>query len=167
MKVGRKGCEQFHERIKNDIDHQRNPPAKAVAEQTEDERAHGAHRQRDGNRVTEIGDARAEIVRHRHDHKRQQKKIERVQRPPEKTGEKRVALITVEEFKKPDRFHSVFQLFAWLLYRKLESQEAAIARESDSSVTRDRRHSPRQRLYNFASSLAPALLASTMSSNGR
>ena len=75
-------------------------------------------------------------MRHRHDHKRQQKKIERVQRPPEKTGDKRVALITVEKFKKPDRFHSVFQLFAWLLYRKLESQEAAIARESDSSVTR-------------------------------
>jgi hypothetical protein len=76
-------------------------------------------------------------------------------------------LITVEEFKKPDRFHSVFQLFAWLLYRKLESQEAAIVRESDTSVTRDRRCSPRQRLYNFASSLAPALLASTMSWNGR
>jgi hypothetical protein len=54
-------------------------------------------------------------VGHRHNHKRQEKKIERVQRPPEKTGHKRVALITVEEFKKPDRFHSVFQLFAWLL----------------------------------------------------
>jgi hypothetical protein len=48
-------------------------------------------------------------------------------------------LITVEEFKKPDRLHSVFQLFAWLLYHKLESQEAAIVRESDSSVTRDHR----------------------------
>jgi hypothetical protein len=76
-------------------------------------------------------------------------------------------LITVEEFKKPDRFHSVFQLFAWLVHRKHESQEAAIVRESDSSVTRDRRHSLRPRLYNFTSSLAPALLASTMSSNGR
>jgi hypothetical protein len=75
-------------------------------------------------------------------------------------------LITVEEFKKPDRFHRVFQLFAWLLYRKLESQEAANAHESDNSV-RGRRRSQRQRLYNFASSLAPALLASTMSSNGR
>jgi hypothetical protein len=76
-------------------------------------------------------------------------------------------LIAVEELEKPDRFHSVFQLFPWLLYRKLESQEAAIVRESDSSVTRDSRHSPRQRLYKFASSLAPALLASTMSWNGR
>jgi hypothetical protein len=35
----------------------------------------------------------------------------------------------VEKFKEPERFHSVFQLFAWLLYRKLESQEAAIVRE--------------------------------------
>jgi hypothetical protein len=48
-------------------------------------------------------------------------------------------LITVEEFKKPDRFHSLFQLFACLLYRKLQSQEAPGVRESDSSVTRDRR----------------------------
>ena len=102
---------------------------KAVAEQTEDERAHGAHRQRDRNRVTEIGYALAEIVRHRHDHKRQQKKIERVQRPTQKTGEKRVALITVEELKEPDRLHNVFQIFAWLLYRKLERQEAAITKE--------------------------------------
>ena len=31
----------------------------------------------------------------------------------------------------------------------------------------DRRPSPRRRLYNFASSLAPDLLASSMSSNGR
>jgi hypothetical protein len=51
-------------------------------------------------------------VRHRHDHKRQQKKIERVQGPAEKTSQKRVALITVKKFKKPDRFHCVFQLFA-------------------------------------------------------
>ena len=29
----------------------------------------------------------------------------------------------------------MFQLFAWLLYRKLESQEAAIAREGNSGVT--------------------------------
>src|SRR5262249_2229029 len=127
--IGRKRCEQFHERIKNDVDHQWNSPPKAVAQQAEDERAHGAHRQRDSNRVTEISDARAEILCHRHNHKRQEKKIERVQRPPQKTGEKRVALIAVEKFKEPDRFHSVFQLFAWLLYRKLEPQEAAIVRE--------------------------------------
>jgi hypothetical protein len=38
-------------------------------------------------------------------------------------------LITVEKLKKPDRLHSVFQLFAWLLYRKLETQEAEIANE--------------------------------------
>ena len=44
-------------------------------------------------------------------------------------------MIALEQFEKPDRFHNVFQLFAWLLYRKLESQEAAIARESNSDVT--------------------------------
>jgi len=97
----------------------------------------------------------------------QQEEIQRIQRPTQETGEKRFALITVEKLKKPDRLHNVFQIFAWLLYRKLESQEAAIARESDSGVTRGYRHSPQQRLYNFASSLAPALLASSMSSNGR
>jgi mannose/fructose-specific phosphotransferase system component IIA len=59
----------------------------------------------------------------------------------------------------------VFQLFAWLLYRKLETQEAAVAFE-ETAVLADiagGSNTP----YNFASSLALALLASTMSSKGR
>jgi hypothetical protein len=106
-------------------------------------------------------------MRHRHDHKRQQKKIECVQRPSEKTGNKRIALITVEKFIKPDRLHSVFQLFAWLFYRKLESQEAAIARESGKALPEIAGVRRGRHLYNFASSRAAALLASSMSSNGR
>jgi len=49
-------------------------------------------------------------VRHRHDHEREQKKIERVQRPPEKTGDERVALIAVEQFEETDRFHDAIHL---------------------------------------------------------
>ena len=49
-------------------------------------------------------------MRHRHDHERKQKKIKRDQRPAEETGEERVALIVVEQFEEPDRFHGVIQL---------------------------------------------------------
>jgi hypothetical protein len=76
-------------------------------------------------------------------------------------------LITVEKFKKPDRFHCVFQLFAWLLCRKLETQKVAIGYERGSCVIRDPKHWPWLDVYNFGSSLAPALVASNMSSNGR
>ena len=94
--VRRKGRKQFNERIKDNVDHERDAPPESIAKESKDERANRAHRQRQRDRVTEIGDARAEIVRHRHDNERQQKKIERVQRPAEKTSDERVALIAVE-----------------------------------------------------------------------
>jgi hypothetical protein len=106
-------------------------------------------------------------VRDRHKHERQQKKIECVEGPAEKTGEERLTLSAVEQFEEPNRFHSVFQLFAWLLYRKLESQEATIDREVTAVLLEMAEHSPQQRLYNFALSVAPAWLASTKSSKGR
>ena len=68
--VGRKRREQFHERIKNDVDHERDAPPKPIAEQTKDERPHRSHRQRQRDCIAQIGDALAEIVRHRHDHER-------------------------------------------------------------------------------------------------
>ena len=40
--VRRKGRQQFHHRIENDVDHQRNAPAEAVAEHAENERAERA-----------------------------------------------------------------------------------------------------------------------------
>jgi hypothetical protein len=46
-------------------------------------------------------------VRHRRNHESEQEKIERVQRPPEKARDKRVALIVIEGFKEPDRFHAL------------------------------------------------------------
>src|SRR5947207_750762 len=52
--IGRKRRQQFHDGIKNDIDHQREPASKAVAEQTEDECSCWAHRERDRNRVSKI-----------------------------------------------------------------------------------------------------------------
>jgi hypothetical protein len=47
---------------------------------------------------------------HRHEHEREQEKIERVQCPPEEASEERIALIAIKRFEKPDRFHSVIQL---------------------------------------------------------
>ena len=45
-------------------------------------------------------------MRHRRDHKREEKKIEGVQRPSQKASDKRIALIPVEQFEEPDRFHA-------------------------------------------------------------
>ncbi len=51
-------------------------------------------------------------MRHRHDHEREQKKIERVQCPSEETSEESVPLIAVEQFEEPDRFHDVIQIIS-------------------------------------------------------
>jgi hypothetical protein len=79
-----------------------------------------------------------------------------------------VALITVEKFEKPDRVHSVFQLFARLLYRKLGNAGRERSRTKVATtlleIAKIRRG---KHLYNFASLLASALLASSMFSNGR
>src|SRR5436189_5336384 len=72
----------------------------------------GAHRQCQRDGITGNGNARDEIMRHRHDHEREQKKIERVQCPSEETSEESVPLIAVEQFEKPDRFHGVIQLIS-------------------------------------------------------
>src|SRR5262249_18147640 len=153
---------------KNDIDHERNPSPKSVAEQTEDERAYRAHREGNRNRVTEIGDAHTEIMRHRHDHKRQQKKIECVQRPAKKTGDKRIALVAIEELKKPYRFHSVFQLFPSSSDHKLETPRLHDrVRKMTSALLGIGGVRSRQHLYSLASSLGPVWLGSSISSNGR
>jgi hypothetical protein len=60
--------------------HERDSPSEPVAEQAKDERAHGPHRQGERNGVAQLRNGRAEILRHRDDHEREQEKIERVQR---------------------------------------------------------------------------------------
>ena len=52
-----------------------------------------------------------------HQHERQQKKIERVQRPTEEAGEEGVALNVIKRFEKPDRLHA-FDLVAHLTIEK-------------------------------------------------
>ena len=59
----------------------------------------------------------------------------------------------------------MFQIFAWLLYRKLETQKAAIATEETAVLAEIANRG--NTFYNFASWLPLALLASTMSWNGR
>jgi hypothetical protein len=44
-------------------------------------------------------------MRHRHEHESEQKKIESIQRPSEKTGNERFTLSSIKGFEKPDRFH--------------------------------------------------------------
>src|SRR5438045_8370922 len=52
--AGRERGEQFHRRIKDDVDHQRHTPAEAVAEKAEYERADWPHCQRDGDGIADL-----------------------------------------------------------------------------------------------------------------
>ena len=103
--VRRERSQQFHYRIKNDVGHERNAPAESVAEPTEDERTDRPHHQRERDRERDFGDAFAEIVADRNKHERDEEEIERIERPTEETGDKRVALVAIKELKKPNRFH--------------------------------------------------------------
>jgi hypothetical protein len=41
----------------------------------------------------------------RDQHERDQEEIERIKRPTKKTGDKRVPLLAIQDFEKPNRFH--------------------------------------------------------------
>jgi len=43
----------------------------------------------------------------RDEHKRDQKEIERIERPTKKAGDKRVPLFAIQDFEKPNRLHTV------------------------------------------------------------
>src|SRR5262249_25445516 len=73
--------------------------------QSKDERANRAHRQRDRNRVGEIGNACVEVLGHWRDYERKKEKIERIERPSQEASQERVSLIAVERFEEPRRFH--------------------------------------------------------------
>jgi len=47
---------------------------------------------------------------HRHDHEREEEKIEGVECPPQEASQERVSLIAVERFEEPHRFHGALHL---------------------------------------------------------
>ena len=73
-------------RVKDDVDHQRHAAPEPVPEQSEDERAYGTHCQRKRDRVAQLGDARAKVACHRHDHERKKEKIEGIECPAEEAS---------------------------------------------------------------------------------
>ena len=92
--IRRERSQQFDDRIKNDVDHQRNATAKSIAEPSKDECPERAHHQRDGDGEGDLRDGSPEIMRDRDEDKGKEEEIERVQGPPEETGDESVALCT-------------------------------------------------------------------------
>src|SRR5262249_5717103 len=103
--IRRERREQFHDRIENNVGHQRNAPAEFVAPPTEDERADRPHHQRQRDRKRDFRNALAELVTNWYEDEGNEKEIERVERPAKKAGDERVALIATQKFEKPKRFH--------------------------------------------------------------
>src|SRR5260370_32504842 len=95
-KIRSKRRKQFNNRIKNDVRHQRDAPAEFVAEQTEDKRTQRAHHQCQRNSECDFRNRSPKIVPDRHQHEREQKKIEGIQRPAEEASNECIALISVE-----------------------------------------------------------------------
>jgi hypothetical protein len=73
-------------------------------------------------------------------------------------------LIAVEKLKKPDRLHSVFQLSRGCYIASLKRKQQPSRTKETANVAGI---AGGNTSYNFISPLAPALLASTMTSNGR
>src|SRR6476659_7813810 len=90
--IRRERSQQFDDRIKNDVDHQRKAAAKSIAQPSENERADRAHHQRQSDSEGDLFDGSPEIVCDRAKDKGKKKEIERVQGPPEETSDESVAL---------------------------------------------------------------------------
>src|SRR6266576_2137834 len=99
----KKGCEirgergqQFDDRIKNNVDHQRNASATSIAQPAKDEGTERAHHQGDGDGEGDLLDGSSEIMCDWAKDKGQKKEIERVQRPSEKASDESVALCAAQ-----------------------------------------------------------------------
>src|SRR5205814_4175896 len=85
--IGRERSQQFDDRIKNNVDHQRNAAAKSIAEPSKDKCPERAHHQGESNGEGNLWDGSPEIVRDRDKDKGEEEEIERVQGPPEETSD--------------------------------------------------------------------------------
>ena len=69
-----------------------------VGRPPEEERAHGAHRERERDRDGDLGDLGAKVLGDRLDREDEDEEVERVERPAEQAGDERMALIDREGF---------------------------------------------------------------------
>jgi len=89
--VRREAAEQLDDGKIDDVDHQRNAPAVAVRQQTEQERAERAYRKRCGDRKDDALFGDAELMSQRIVEKNYDEEIESVESPAKKAGEDGVA----------------------------------------------------------------------------
>ena len=75
------GRRQFKHRVRDDINHQRDPAAKAVGHQSEQKRPYWTHRQRQENRLRDGGNFCLELSRNRADTEVQNEEVKSVERP--------------------------------------------------------------------------------------
>src|SRR5439155_9634072 len=102
---------------------ERNAPAEFVAKDAKNECTNRPHHQRERDRERDFGDGLSEIMADRNEDERDEKEIERIERPTKKAGDERVPLLAIERFEKPDRFHA-------------ESTKCHVARSRDISQRR-------------------------------
>src|SRR6478672_7560129 len=100
--------QQFDDRIKNNVDHQRYASSKSIAQPSKDEGTEWAHHQGDGDGKGDLLDRSSEIMCDRAKDKGQEKEIERIQGPPEETRDKSVALCAIQRPEQTQRFHGDF-----------------------------------------------------------
>ena len=79
-----RGCE-FDDRIECDVDHERRAAAVTIRNPAEDECPKRAAHERQRDRKRNLGDRAVKIRRDAHDDERDEKEVERIERPPEET----------------------------------------------------------------------------------
>src|SRR5437763_4306329 len=90
------GSQQFDDRIKNDVNHQRNASAKSIAQPSKDEGTERAHHQGESDGEGDLLDGSPKIMGDRGKDKGQEQEIERIQGPPEKASDESVALCAAQ-----------------------------------------------------------------------
>src|SRR5205807_9332331 len=99
------GCRQSKHRVRDDIDHQRDPAAKPVGHQSEQNRSYWTHRQRQENCLRDGGNFRLELSRNRADTEVQKEEVKSVDRPAQKAGNESIPLHWRKPAKMADEFH--------------------------------------------------------------
>src|SRR6266496_741888 len=84
--IRRKRSQQFDDRIKDNVDHQRDTPAKSIAEPSKDECPERAHHEGESDGEGNLRNSSPEFMRDRDKNKGKKEEIERVQGPPEETS---------------------------------------------------------------------------------
>ncbi len=97
---------QLKHRIRNNVHHQSRTPPKPVCHHPEQNRSHRPHGQRQKNCLRNRRNLCLKLRSQRADAKNQNEKIKRIQRPPQKAGNKRIPLYRSKSPKVPNEFHT-------------------------------------------------------------